>query len=69
MNWRDIKWELTLIAVMVFVLPPSLWVYRDVTTARRGADFDHYICNPHPKRCVGHTDQDEESMENRYIGA
>ncbi len=35
MNWRDIKWELTFIAVVVFVLPPSLWVYRDVTTARQ----------------------------------
>ena len=35
MNWRDIKWELTLIAVVVFILPPALWVYRDVTTARQ----------------------------------
>jgi len=35
MNWRDIKWELTFIAVVVFVLPPALWVYRDVTTARQ----------------------------------
>ncbi|MCK4323670.1 MAG: hypothetical protein KAW89_04015 [Armatimonadetes bacterium] len=35
MNWRDIKWELTIIAVVVFILPPALWVYRDVTTARQ----------------------------------
>ncbi len=35
MNWRDIKWELTFIAVVVFILPPALWVYRDVTTARQ----------------------------------
>ncbi len=35
MDWRDIKWELTFIAVVVFVLPPALWVYRDVTTARQ----------------------------------
>jgi len=35
MNWRDIKWELTIIAVVVFVLPPALWVYRDVTTKRQ----------------------------------
>ncbi len=35
MRWRDIKWELTFIALFLLVLPAGLWFYRDYTLGHR----------------------------------
>jgi len=36
MAWRKIKWELgAIIIVLVFVLPPAAWFYRDYALGKR----------------------------------